>query len=115
MLTKVSTRANLAPAAPSQNWPGVTGVRRNTVMMRKLDYSMLPSIKSMNLFSKFEDGVEGVLTENQPLPEVYERARASLMFFRSVNDDNENWLNSAYIRAGLNEFYSLGPVDLCCS
>ena len=75
--------------------------------MRKLDYTRLPAVDAMNLFSKFEDGVEGILTESQPLPEVYERARASLMFFRSVNDNNENWINSAYIRAGLNEFYSL--------
>jgi len=76
-------------------------------MKKKLNYSLLPSIESMNLFQKFEDGVEGILTESHPLSEVYERARASLMFFWSVNDNNENWLNSAYIRAGLNEFYSL--------
>ena len=74
---------------------------------RDLDFSLLPNIDSMDLFMRHEIDIDEKLKEDGLLPEVFERAKASLMFFWETSDKNEDWRNSAFIRGGLNEFYSL--------
>lgn len=74
---------------------------------RNLDFSSLPCIDSMDIWSRLDRDCEKLLTEDGPLFEVNERTRAALMFFCGVNDKNEGLKNSAYLRAGLNEFYSI--------
>jgi len=74
---------------------------------RNLDFSLLPNIESMDMFIRLEMDVDKKLKEDDTLHEVYERAQAALMFFCKASEEKEDWINSAFIRAGLNEFYSL--------
>lgn len=75
--------------------------------IRILDFSYLPIIDGMDIFKRHDLDVENALKKDGPLVEVFERSHAALMFFCGVGRDNDEIKNSAYLRAGLNEFYSL--------
>lgn len=61
----------------------------------------------MDIFIRLDLDVEQTLSKNDNLIETNERARSALMFFCKQSGDAEPWKNSAYLRAGLNEFYSI--------
>lgn len=72
-----------------------------------MDLHTLPQVDSMDIFIRLDNDVDNILKEGCNFQEVYERAKAALMFICQANDKNEDWRNSALLRAGLNEFYSL--------
>lgn len=75
--------------------------------IRTFDFSQLPAIEAMDIIIRLDWDVHTALIEGGPLPEVHERAQAALMFMCGTAQDKEPWRNSAFLRAGLNEFYSI--------
>ena len=75
--------------------------------IRTLDFATLPDLNGMDIFIRLDGELETELKENNIFQEVYERSQAALMFVCQANKGNEPWRNAAYLRAGLNEFYSL--------
>lgn len=61
----------------------------------------------MSVFIRLDDDLEDKLKESPIFEETYERSQASLMFIFNANGEHDLWRNSAYLRAGLNEFYSI--------
>ncbi|EIM65324.1 hypothetical protein [Desulfobacter postgatei] len=74
---------------------------------RKLDFSLLPQIDGMDIFIRLDGNLEDKFKNSSVFKETYERSQASIMFVCNANKEYENWRNSAYLRAGLNEFYSI--------
>lgn len=74
---------------------------------RTLDFSLLPEIDGMDIFIRLDGDLEDKLKSTPSLRETYERSKASLMFVCGANKEYDLWKNSAYLRAGLNEFYSI--------
>lgn len=74
---------------------------------RTLDLSMLPELTSANILSSLSRAIDEQFKEIPELREFHERSQAALMFFCNLNAESESWRNEAFIRAGLNEFYSL--------
>ena len=75
--------------------------------IRQLNLSELPNVESLSIFMSHDEDVEDRLAEGLFLTEVYERSNAALLFFHKVSSSNESFENSAYLRAGLNEFYGI--------
>jgi hypothetical protein len=74
---------------------------------RPLDLALLPAIESMDIFVRLDPAVDKPLKASH-LAEVYERAQCAVIFFSKAHkEDKDMWLGSGYLRAGLNEFYSL--------
>jgi len=61
----------------------------------------------MDIFIRLDGELDTELKESNIFQEVYERSQAVLMFVCQANKEYEPWRNAAYLRAGLNEFYSL--------
>ncbi len=76
-------------------------------MRRTFDFSLLPPIDYQGMLIQLDKEVEQAFLEISQLQETYDRARAALMFFFLTNDKADRWRNDAYIRAGLNELYSM--------
>lgn len=77
--------------------------------LRKLDLSLLPSMGvGMDIFIRLDQSVDEAFKRADYLAETYERVQAALMFFFQTDGERESWRNDAHLRAGLNEFYSLG-------
>lgn len=74
---------------------------------RILNFTLLPDINSMDVFIRLDGDLEDKFKHSSIFEETYERSQASLMFLCSANKEFESWRNSAYLRAGLNEFYSI--------
>lgn len=75
--------------------------------IRTFNFSELPVIEAMDIIIRLDWDVHTGLIEGGPLPEVYERSQAALMFMCGIAEDKEPWRNSGFLRAGLNEFYSI--------
>jgi hypothetical protein len=75
--------------------------------IRTLDFSGLPLIEGMDIIIRLDFDVHTVLSETRTLSEVSERSQAALMFICGAAKEKEAWRNSALLRAGLNEFYSI--------
>jgi len=74
---------------------------------RTLDFALMPDVNGMDIFIRLDGGLEDKLKNSSILKETYERSQASIMFVCSANKKYESWRNSAFLRAGLNEFYSI--------
>ena len=74
---------------------------------RTLDFSLLPDINGVDIIIRLDGDLEKKLKDSPIFEETYERSQASLMFVCSANKEHKLWRNSAYLRAGLNEFYSI--------
>src|SRR5690606_42123433 len=76
---------------------------------RTLDFSLLPDVGTMDIIIRFDWDVHAAFPLRTDLPEPTERAKSALMFFCRTgrDDDEEEWRSSAFLRAGLNEFYSM--------
>lgn len=75
--------------------------------IRILDDQLLPTFRSIGLLIEHDQDVKAYLDHGEYLAEVSERANSSLMFFSSSPKCTKIWTSSAYIRAGLNEFYGI--------
>jgi len=76
-------------------------------MRRSFDFTLLPLIEYQGMLIQLDKGVEQAFQEIFQLQETYDRARAALMFFFGANNKAKAWRNDAYLRAGLNELYSM--------
>ena len=81
--------------------------REDMSKKRNLDFSLLPKINGMDIFIRLDGDLEDIFKNSSVFKETYERSQASLMFVCNSNKEYDNWRNSAYLRAGLNEFYSI--------
>ena len=72
-----------------------------------LNFALLPDISRMGILIRLEEDVHDFIANEEKLSEVFERAESALMFFSKANKESENWRSSAFLRAGLNEYYSL--------
>ena len=77
------------------------------MIKKEFDWQTLPEIKYLGFLIKFDDDVEVFFERNKELTEVYERARASRMFFAQAAKETKPWRIGAYLRAGLGEFVSI--------
>ncbi len=75
--------------------------------IRSLNFATLPKMNGMPILIRLDDELETELKESNIFQEMYERSQAVLMFVCKANKEYEPWRNAAYLRAGLNEFYSL--------
>jgi len=64
-------------------------------------------VDKMEIFIQLDPDVAERINNSKYLIEVRERSRAALMFFSKPAGDTKDWRNAAYLRAGLNEFYSI--------
>ncbi len=78
--------------------------------MGVLDFTLLPTIDSMSIFSTLPKSLDDRLRGAVGFEEFHERAKSALMFFAQLSHENEVWRNAASLRAGLNEFYSLNDA-----
>ena len=75
---------------------------------RALEFEFLPTVEEKKgLFIKHDFDVEDRLKEDGPLSEVHERSHAAIWFLLGSKESEDHKSNSAYLRAGLNEFYAL--------
>ena len=74
---------------------------------RPLNFDVLPMVDKMEIFIQLNPDVAERINNSKYLIEVRERSRAALMFFSKPAGDTKDWRNAAYLRAGLNEFYSI--------
>lgn len=73
-----------------------------------LNFSLLNKIQSSSVLIRPSRDVDEQLRRFLPsMEEFYQRTQAALMFVLKTDAETESWINEAYIRAGLNEFYSL--------
>ncbi|MBV5329976.1 MAG: hypothetical protein JZU65_20515 [Chlorobium sp.] len=75
--------------------------------IRTLDFTTLPELDEMDIFIRLDGEIEEELKGSDIFQEVYERSQAALMFVCQANKEYKPWRNAAYLRAGLNEFYSI--------
>jgi len=76
-------------------------------MAHTLDLTLLPEINTSGILTTLDPKIEERFNTTGKLPETLNRARGSLMLFYQAKGDNESWRDEAYIRSGLNEFYSI--------
>jgi hypothetical protein len=75
---------------------------------RHIDLTLLREIESASILIRLSSDIDEKLKQHLPyMKEFYERAQAALMFVLKTDAKAEPWRNEAYIRAGLNEVYSL--------
>jgi len=75
-----------------------------------LDFTLLPNIDSMSIFSTLPEPLDRELGLSVGFDEFHQRAKSALMFFGQLTHENEPWQNEALLRSGLNEFYSLNDA-----
>lgn len=75
--------------------------------IRVLHNKFLPTFESLGLLVELDRDVKEYFINRYSLKEVGERADSSLMFFSRSSKCSMLWASSAYIRAGLNEYYSI--------
>lgn len=76
-------------------------------MAHTLDLTLLPEMDSSGILTTLDPKIEERFNSIGKLPETLNRARGSLMLFYQAKGHNESWRDEAYIRSGLNEFYSI--------
>lgn len=74
---------------------------------RYMDFALLSEVESASLLIDLSRELEDQLKPRPYMEEFHHRAKAALMFLLKTNANSEPWRNEAYIRAGLNEVYSL--------
>jgi len=77
------------------------------IKRRELDLNLLPDVSTLDAIRRFEPDVRAVLNHDSDFPELNDRADSSLYLLSRVDSDTRSRYNSAYFRAGLNDFYSL--------
>lgn len=76
-------------------------------MKHKLDFNLLPKMDYAGILTTLDPEIEKKFNTIGKLPETLNRARGALMLFYGAKGHSESWRDEAYIRAGLNEFYSI--------
>jgi len=80
-------------------------------MKYSLDFSLLPELNSTGILTTLDADIEAMFVRIGVFPETLNRARGALMLFsKTFGAHDESWRDEAYIRAGLNEFYSIEQV-----
>ena len=74
---------------------------------RPLNFSLLNEIQSASILIRLSRDIDEKLGNLSYMEEFHHRAQAALMFFLKTDADLDSWRNEAYLRAGLNELYSL--------
>jgi len=74
---------------------------------RPLNFALLREIQSASILIRLSRDIDEKLSCLPYMEEFYHRAQAALMFLLRANVETDAWRDEAYIRAGLNEFYSL--------
>lgn len=67
-------------------------------------------MKSVGILSRLDPEIEARFDEIRVLSETRNRARGALMLFCDAHGREDAWRDEAYIRGGLNEFYSIGDA-----
>jgi len=76
-------------------------------MAHTLDLNLMPGMDSSGILTTLDHKIEERFNTIGKLPETLNRARGSLMLFYQAKGHSESWRDEAYIRSGLNEFYSI--------
>ncbi len=87
-------------AAREQRWEGA---------MFQLDFSLLPEFVGHRIIKGLPAYI-GEPLEALRLPETLDRLRGASRFLGEVSSHNDDWLNRAYLRAGLSEFRSVAQA-----
>lgn len=74
--------------------------------MIELDFSLLPEVGRPRLFRGLPQDVEERIKQIR-LPETLDRVKGASWLFSEVSAYQDDWLNRAYLRAGLSEFRSV--------
>jgi hypothetical protein len=75
--------------------------------LRALDLSLLQDVESASILIRPSRDIAAAVSELPYMKEFYDRTQASIMFVLRTDSSTDAWRNEAYLRAGLNEFYSL--------
>lgn len=77
-------------------------------MKYTLDFSLLPELDYAGILTTLNEDIEAMFLKIGVLQETLNRAKGALMLFsKAFHANGEAWKDEAYIRAGLNEFYSI--------
>ncbi len=72
-----------------------------------IDFSLFPEINSQSIIIQLDKAIQTKIEKDSKLSESYERAEASVSFFGRATKESTPKGIAMFIRAGLNEFYSI--------